>query len=306
MNGTYYIYSGSELLAVSENVVTDEGREAILRFLAGERNSLADHMVFGIGETAALQTDILLDFEYHRDDVDLKQANQAESQLVIRGRIPDEKTFDIYEIGLMLDENTMDTEVPNNLITTFDSNDEATWRIYDGASFIEEGFEYVGGRTDGGGFHVDVPSNETRSLVRDGSFGSFENLPSDDEFALAYDVLSGSATTIEVRFRLDESNYRSYSFTPGTGFNVQRWKKSDFVQTGSAGWDEMESLEVVVTAGELGADVLFDGLRYDAVSGDERAVLVSRTVLTTPVPKRSTSEVQIEYVLNVAFSVNGA
>lgn len=306
MIGTYYIYDGDELVYTSQNIITTKGQAAILRFLAGERVSLGDYMVFGVGESTPTVSDTLLEFEYHRDVIDLKQSQLTESKIILRGTIPDQKEFSVYEIGVLLDEDTADTGVPSSLVTTFDGLDEGDWTLFDGTSYLVEGFEYAGGRTGTTSFQLDIPSSSTWSLIRDGGFGAFGDLRADDVFALAYETLSGSADNIEVRFRVDESNYRSYSFAPATGFNVHRWEKGNFVQVGDADWDSFDSLEVVVTSSGSGANVIFEGLRYDTPTSDEGETLVSRTVLPDPVNKRSTSELQIEYVLNIGFSVNGA
>jgi len=305
MKGTYYVYSGDELIAVSENIITEQGQASVVQFLAGAQNSLGDYMAFGIGESTPEATDLRLDFEYHRVEVDLKQPQLAENKVVIRGTIPDEKAFELHEIGLFLDDDIIDELAPNALITSFDIRDEAEWLIWDGVDFLddEEDLEYLGGRTGPGSFQLDVPGNATWSLIRDGSFGSFAGMQNEDEFALAYETLSGGGT-LRVRFRFDDSNYREYVFTTQPGFNIQRWAKSQFTSVGSSEWDDMRSLEIVLEAGSGGGHVIFEGLRYDMVSPNERPELVSRSVLSSPISKRNTSELQIEYVVDVAFTLN--
>lgn len=301
MNGTYYIYEDGVKVAESRNLITDAGKEVILQFLAGDRNGMGEYMAFGIGEGVPAVTDLSLDFEYHRSEVDLKQPEFIASRLVFRATIPDQKTFEVHEIGLYLDDDTMDEENPNTVITTFDSRDEVDWEQFDGVTYTPAS-EVPGGRTGTASFQLDVPASTTYSLVRNGVFGAFGGLAAGDEFAIAFETLTGAADTIEVRFRVDESNYRSYQFVPAAGFQTHRWKKSDFTEVGVAGWDDFTSLEIVVAAGASGADVIFEGLRFDNVTNNERPVLVSRTLLGTSIQKRGTAELQIEYILNVGFS----
>lgn len=301
MNGTYHFYENGVKVAEARNLITDAGQAAILQYLAGERNNLGEYMAFGIGESVPTPGDLSLDFEYHRTEVDLKQPEPLASRLVFRGTIPDQKTFDIYEIGLYLDDDIMDEGNPNSVITTFDSRDEVDWQQYDGVDYVVAE-EYAGGRTGVASFRLNTPASETYTLIRLASPGSFADLQPDDEFAIAFETLNGAADTIEVRFHTDDNNYHAYTFAPGPGFQTHRWKKSDFTDVGTPAWSGLIRMEVVVTAGAGGADIIFEGLRYDNVTNNERPVMVSRALLDTPIQKRGTAELQIEYILNVAFS----
>ena len=293
MIGTYRFYSDGEFIGESQNIITTIGREAILRYLSGDDPDFAEHMVFGIGEVPATVDDKYLEFEYHRDGIDIKDHDVIEDKVIVRGSIPDEMTFFVYEVGLLVDNEISDLETPSHLITVFDTQDEAGWSGYD----VDED----NGRTGIDSFTVTAPAGDTATLVRENSFGDFSELTGDDEFVFAYNALDNAPDSIDIKFMVDENNYRVYSFPGGSGFNAERWKRSDFTQVGTAPWEAFERMEIDVNAqGGSSSTVLFEGLRMDArTSAEER--LVSRSVLDTPIQKKGNSELQIEYIIDVAF-----
>lgn len=304
MRGQYRIYRDNKLLHSSDNVITAEGQKEILKFLSGSSNTIGDFMAFGIGEEPATVDDRKLDFEYYRDRVDLRQPVEQDSKILLRGIVEQEIAFTIHEIGLYLLDDVIDERAASTVITSFDALDDAEWLLWDGTEFLEEGFIFEGGRTGLESFQLDVPPSSSHSLIRNGVFGSFIDLQPDDQFALAYETLSGQADSLEVRFRVNENNYRAYSFTPSPGFNVERWERSDFTEVGNAPYDEFRSIEIVSTTSSNSSNIIFDGLRFDVISTNNGPVLVSRTVLDEPVEKRRTSELQLEYSIDILFSLN--
>jgi hypothetical protein len=74
-------------------------------------------------------------------------------------------------------------------------------------------------------------------------------------------------------------------------------------KTGSPTWDNITSVDLLVTAKAAGAtNVDFDGLRIDTlgiINPDN--VMISRTVLGTPVTKLGGMEMDVEYSLDVTI-----
>lgn len=304
MRGRYRIYQGEKLLQSSDNVITTEGQKEILKFLAGKTNTIGDFMAFGIGEEPATVEDKKLDFEYYRDRVDLREAIQQDSRILLRGIVAENIEFTIHEIGLYLFDDVIDESAASTIITTFNVNDDAEWFVFDGSEIIEDDISSTSTRGGRESFALDTPSNETYSLIRKGFFGNFADIQLDDQFALAYETLSGEADSLEVRFRVDENNYRSYTFTPSEGFNVERWEKADFSEVGQAPFNEFRSIEIVMTTGQQSCEIVFQGLRVDIIATNDGPLLVSRTVLDEPVEKRSSSELQLEYSIDILFGIN--
>jgi hypothetical protein len=287
-------------IATAPNLITADGRRVILRFLASELRGMGEYMAFGIGSTAPTVDDKSLAFEYHRTDIDLKQPQFGQQRVVFRGTISDEQSFTVKEIGLYLDDDIIDEEITNTLITTFDPTDEVEWLVWNGSAYVQPDI-HEGSMSNGSSFRIAAPANAARDLVRNATFGQFGGLQPTDEFAIAYQTLAGQGQ-VSVRFRKDASNYREYVFQTESGSQVRRWQRSQFIEVGTAGWDEFTSMQIAVSAGASGVDIALDGLRFDAVSSNDRPVLVSRAVLPQAIEKRPTSELQVEYVMNINFA----
>jgi hypothetical protein len=270
-------------------MITDSGKEIFLRYLAQKVPGVAEYMVFGIGDASPAPEDEVMQFEYFRSPIDL--VDYEEGTLVFRATIPTMLDFDVYEVGLLVnDETGVDGISPQEIITSFDQADEAEW----------DGYTLGTGRTGLDSFQLEVPQSSTGTLTRLEPFGEFGDIPANDTFALAYSC-DNAPTQMEIRFVVSPGNYRYYTWTPSVGFNVERWRKADFSEEGTAPWDDFQSLEIIVTAGGSATTVTFDGLRLDS-SEEEQNVLVARDVLAEPIEKRGVREVQVEYRVNLSFN----
>lgn len=274
-------------------MITTNGRERILGYLADTKNFFGEVMVFGMGETAPTIDDHVLEFEMFRSPITIKDYDLENSRIILGAAIPNDVVFETYEVGIAFD-NGNTGEGPNlTAYMSFDDTDDGTWS----GGTLEES-----GRMGPEGYSITVAANESEELVRTDTFIGFEEFNANDEFVLAYDVTDGVPDSIELRFREDASNYRGYSFTPSAGFNVERWKRSDFVETGDAGWDNFTSVEVIVTAGGSPTTVLMEGFRTDKIVAEDPEILVARTVLAEPLVKTEGEEVQFEYTLSMDFT----
>lgn len=274
-------------------MITTNGRERILGYLADTKNFFGEVMVFGMGETAPTIDDHVLEFEMFRSPITIKDYDLENSRIILGAAIPNDVVFETYEVGIAFD-NGNTGEGPNlTAYMSFDDTDDGTWS----GGTLEES-----GRMGPEGYSITVAANESGELVRTDTFIGFEEFNANDEFVLAYDVTDGVPDSIELRFREDASNYRGYSFTPSAGFNVERWKRSDFVETGDAGWDNFTSVEVIVTAGGSPTTVLMEGFRTDKIVAEDPEILVARTVLAEPLVKTEGEEVQFEYTLSMDFT----
>lgn len=275
-------------------MITELGKSAILVDLA-RGLSFAEFMTFGIDNTAAAVTDERLGFEIYRAEVDLFDYDTVASQVKLRATIPTELHMDIYEVGLLINDDVVDDLSPSSIISYFDSSEADIWSGY---TSVDDSVT----RSGVDSFRLDVAASGSEILLGSSSPGQFADFAPDDTFALAYNSITGVPDSVEVKFLVDASNYRSYTFTPASGFNVERWTKSNFTETGIAGWDDFTSTEITVTAGGASTSVVFEGLRHDPAVSEEGEILVARYVDATPIEKKGTAEIQVEYTLDVAFN----
>lgn len=294
MNGVYRIYDGDDLVAECPNILTNSGRIAIGRYLAGERASWGDALVIGSGDSTPLATNTSLDMEFWREEVDLKKYNgpnaSPPNQLVLRSIIPARVAGIIKEIGVYCTLTPDLTLSSGPTIAVFDTSVEP-W-----VGGEDEGFDYRIGTKS-----LKVDAGSSASLKYYGDLRAFTE---NTKFRLAY-YSFGAVTNVKVRFAANASNFKEYSFEPeNTGeYTVELWELADFVQTGNPDWKEVFFIEVEV---EGSGYVVFDGI----TSGEQRpddilTVLVSRALVNTNgdnfIEKLPTRELQIEYLVGISL-----
>jgi len=256
----------------------------MLRSLANAGVSFGGNMVFGIGNTAPTVDDTELEFEIHRTPIDLVDFDDITYEIIYRGTVPDQRYFELHEIGLLIEDANIDTDSPSQVISLFDES-EQEWSGYDSV-------ETTGIRSGTGAFRLDDGGTISSSQ----SIFNFDAAAATDIFSFAYNLLSGTAS-IDMRLVVDASNYRSMTITPSAGFNVHKFVLSDFAETGTAPLDQIASVEFVVTGTSA---LLFEGLRLDNDSS-ESDVLLSRTIVSPAVQKIGVVELQVEYRVGVTF-----
>lgn len=263
-------------------MITTVGQGEILeRIVSGQ--AIAQSVAFGIGSTSEDAGDERIEFEIHRSDVDLIETDG--SSVLVRARIPDQKYFEVHEIGLLGDSSGAGVETPSHVITLFDESAD-TWT---GFSAIETD----GIRSGTGAFRVD--DSDTLDSVETAI--NLASLQANDEFAIAYNRLSGTQD-FSVRFVQDGSNYYDLPVATAGGFNVHRFKLSDMATVGSPDLDGADKIQIVVTGT---GSTLFEGMRLDNQPIDD-SLLIARKVLSPAIQKSGSVELQVEYNLGVTFA----
>jgi archaellin len=104
-----------------------------------------------------------------------------------------------------------------------------------------------------------------------------------------------------LRFVTSAGNYFQTSIaTPASGtYTIASVLKSAFTTTGSPDWSNITQVDIVVTstAGGIGS-IDFDGVRIeDTDANQEESVLVSRSILGSPLVKTADLPLDIEYAV---------
>lgn len=292
MNGSYRIYDGNDIIAEFPNTLTNSGRIAIGRYLAGERASWGDALAIGSGDSTPLPTNNALDMEFWREEIDFKSYNGPSAtpanKLVLRSIIPTSVAGFIYEMGVYCTLTPDQVLTSGPAITTFDSSRES-W-----AGGEDELVDYrVGTRS------LSVNSGSSALLKLYGDLRAFNE---NTNFRLAY-YSFGAVTAVKLRLASNSSNFKEYSFFPeNTGdYTVERWSLEEFTQVGNPDWKEVYFVEVEV---EGSGHVVFDALTSsEQRPGDVLTVLVSRALVNVNgdnfIQKLPTRELQIEYLVDL-------
>lgn len=292
MIGTYKFYQNGKLVAAEKNLLTTNGKTAIMKYMAGYSGHFGRSIRLGIGATAAAASDTALNFESMATQVYLISPDYANTLLVFKGRVDDTAAGIIYEAGLS-------TMIPDNssngsrMLLAFDSGIDAwsagTWQ--------------TGARIGGDALRLAPAVSASATATLTDMFLDLSDYSNSDQFKLAY-TPSTNVASVFIRFYTDASNYYTYTInTPTSGFKIQTFAKSDAVATGTPSWANITQVMVSATATSGGAATVdFEGLRVDDKDTyTDNDVLVSRAVLGSPVTKVSGVPLDVEYTLDLTL-----
>lgn len=292
MKGTYRIYQDGELVAEKTNLITTEGKRAIMRYLSGQTASIARSLAVGTGTTAAALGDKRLAFEVARANVVVTSPDFANQKIVLKATLPQDQQYAIWEIGAL---TLPEQDQLGQSLFTFDSTTEP-WTVGT--------FPTDANRIGADSLRVNAALSTTVTSSLNDIFLETSRYLESDKFVLAYAPVDANLASLKIRFKTDASNYFEYTIpTLTAGYKVESWAKSAMVKTGTPTWDNITSVDLIVTAKAAGAtNVDFDGLRIEPETyANPDYALVSRTVLGAPVLKTNVSQTDIEYTLDVTI-----
>jgi len=258
-------------------MITNAGKNHILRRNAGIVNSIADTILLGISNTAESANDNRLSHEFMRLDVVSIYPDVDNGTLVFKTVVPAELKGSIYEVGLLSRSSVDVDNYYDKLLTTFDQNE-----FWSSGSLITNA-----GRA--GGNMLRLTGNSFATVNYDLSYYVGEDI-----FALA--VNSATSTTVTMKIGNNSSNYFSKSISLNSGYQFINFAKSSFSVNGNPTWNEIKYLAFDVS----NATVDLDSLRVQKKSiVDTTYVLVSRKVFSSPWEKLAGSERELEYSLKI-------
>lgn len=294
MQGTYRIYQNGKLVAESKNVITDDGARVILDFMCGNRGAIAQTLALGAGSTAATAADKTLGFEWASQDISFVSPDYTNENIVFKARFDAFTIGTINEIGLK-SSGLYAGEYDSRGLLTFDSGSEE-WSA---------GTPTTGALVGAQKLRLSPAASATTTAENSEVFLDLSGYSNADNFKLLYHVGNANTSNVKLRFFVDGSNYYTYTInTPTSGTKIATFSKSGFVATGSPDWSAITYANVSVTAtGGGSAQVDFDSLRIeDTDTYAEDNLLVSRTVLVSPLALTGGVPTEIEYTLDITIS----
>ncbi len=298
INGVYRFYQNGELVGEHKNLITTEGSRLVLRYLAGQSPSLGGAIAVGVSATAATTADTRLGFEISRQDVELRNADYVNTIVVFKGTIPQEESFKIYESGLWSTAaNNLSGEFESKILTTFD---------FDLESWTNVTLDTTQQRTGVDAAKVTVSASSTVSPKVDVDM-DLSGYSANDTFLLAFYKPDNNITTIKMVFEdttTGGSFNRSVTISAlPVGYNVISFRKGDFTATGTVSWSSINRMGFDVTAGGTGSYVILDAVRIeDTDTPNQEYILVSHSVLGSPITKTNVAPMDIEYALDFTIS----
>lgn len=288
MIGKYRLKQNEQVIAEANNIITVEGRKAILRYLAGDIAEWAGAIVLGVSDVPATMGDKRLVFEADRAPIVLRVADIQNDTIVFRATFGTGVIGKIYELGITTGAYSDDELGSSRIITDFNPDFQE----------IEGGIVDVNNyRLSNKSLSLLVPATMTRIVTLPSFYQDFSVYQDSDTFALAYELFDANASSITVRFLVNGTNYFEHTFVPSNvaGYYVTEWQLAACTAVGAPAWGEIGSINVIATAGAADTIVNLDGLRINDTAASEDNVLVSRAVLTTPNKKIIDQELEVEY-----------
>lgn len=298
MRGIYRFYQDGKLISEHKNLLTTEGKRLILRYLAGQSPSLGAAIGLGVSSVAATVNDVALGFEIKRVSVDLKNADYTNNVVLFKGTIEQDVVFSIYEAGLWSSAaNNLSGEFDSRTLTTFDTDLEDWTNVT---------VDTTANRTSEDAVKVSAAISSTTQARLDTDM-DLSGYSANDTFYLAFSKPNNNISTIKMIFE-DTISSGSLSLTKTvsalpTGYNILAFRKGDFTSTGTVNWDNINRFGFDVTAGGTAGYVILDGLRVeDLDTPNQDFVLVSHTILGSPLVKTNTAPMDVEYALDFNVS----
>lgn len=278
-------------------MITNAGKAHIKRYLAGQVGAIGESIALGIGNAAESATSVDMTYEIARVDVSLVSYDFVNDVLIFKGELDQSLAGTIYEVGLWsADVDTRADGYASRLLASFDSDTE-TWSA--GSYFTTNA-------------RVGIDSLRLAPAASTSTTATLSDVTIDlsghsgvDTFSLAYFVGGTAPASVVVRFKTDTANYYTWTITsPTAGYRINTVTKASLVATGTPQWDNITSIEVVVTAAAGGAAAVdLDALRVNDVDTENPDyVLVAREVLAAPHVKTEGIIQEIEFAIPVAIA----
>jgi hypothetical protein len=300
MRGTYSFFQEGKLVATSENLITELGRQHIMRYLAGLVGTLGGSLAVGIGAVAPTSTDDRLTLEFDRATVSLSSVDFINNRIVFKGTLEQGLVGTIYESGLFSQALSTDARgYESRLLFAFGNSDGEAWT----------GNTYAAGnnRLAANAMRVTAPTSGSGTATLSNIIMDLSGYSASDIFKIAYAPTNAFTSNIKIRFLdADPTSYYETTITPiGTGYQISTFNRNNLTKVGTtADLSNIAGVSVIVTSTAGGSAIVdFDAMRVEDMDTlDKTNILVSRTVLATPVVKNNIVPMEIEYALDVSVT----
>lgn len=306
LKGTYIYYENGQEVYRSENVITKYGKRFLTSFLAGRDSFSSKSMAFGIGSTAALDTDTRLGFEFYRTPVlfgstDIQTVNDTTTYSVVyKSTIPQDVAGYITEVGLYPEYKESLSSYDGKFIADFDNQLDWTNTPLITTTNARVGQYLLNMSSDA------TSAKEYKTNVQAIDLSGYSV---NDTLKLAYVKNDANLQNIIIKFYSSALDYYSVTITPESGIGYKM--SSDitlnnlFSNASTLNVDPSNinqiGITITPTSGQS-TSVGLDALRInDEDTFDPNFGLISRSVLSTPLVKLAGRQVDVEYRLDLGF-----
>lgn len=299
IKGHYKIYIDGELVSESENLITNFGKQLILKFLANNVTSYAGALAVGISAKNTSPSDYVLDYELFRIPIVYKTVNLSTSSIKFKGTAGSSYAGKVYEIGLFPSvDNAMSGAYQTRTIFGFDSDEN--W-------INVAARDTTNTRVGTSAITMTATTSSSYTITNPNTTINLSGYSGTDVFKLAFITYDTYCSKIAVKFTNADGadivgEFVPAAHTAGAGnpqYQIISLTKN-MLSNQNANWTNIISSEVIHYAGAGTSTVSVDGLKIvDADNLNPEFGMVSRSVLPGPVTKTITQTIDIEYSLEV-------
>jgi hypothetical protein len=230
------------------------------------------------------------------------------TQLVFRSTLPSTFNGVIYESGITTGGGSILSDLNSvndyqELVATFDPDFE-NWSISSGVAFHTNDLEGTPRlRVGKYGLQITAPSSSTIQSTLDSVVPVLPYISS-DKIKVALHISGSVPSSVIVKISNDGLNYYSLTIPSNNlslGYNIVNYNVGQLIATGSPEISQTQSISVIVNSSASESVVTMDAIKFDSISDLEKPILVSRSVLSTPLVVEGGYPFDIEYRL--AFDI---
>ena len=310
LKGEYVFYRDGIEVARSKNIITNNGKEQIINYLSRQNSEYGSRIVLGCGSSTPAATDEFVGFEMFPTPVQFKTVDytQTPTQVVFRTTLPSTFKGVVYEAGLSTTggvnlSDLNDVNDNQEIFATFDQDYES-WELSSGVTFHANDLEGTPRlRVGDSGLEFVVPSSSVKQSTWYGAT-PLDYLISSDKIKIAFHVSGSIPSSIGIKMAVDSLNYFQYTIPSASislGYNIVTINFAQLSRVGDPNIENTQELSVIVSSGASATTVTMDAMRFDQYSNVDKPVLVSRSLLTTPLVVEGGVPFDVEYRLG--FSI---
>lgn len=263
-------------------MITTNGRIQQLKLAAGKSPRFADQFVVGISNAVLPTSASSLDFAWASAQVMDAYVDSALEQVVFYGTLDAALAGDIKEVGLVSQSDEfIKTGLSSSLVYTFDASEawssDVTFAISTASSIGLGNYKLTNVVVD----------NYLAKQVDGISLSRYDTLK--------LKLNSTAVTSVRVIVKNDELNYAYKDVAVANGDNLLTHTIASFTKFGSFSPQGITEVRLVVkTVSNSTNSIEFDALTF---SSQANGGLVARSVLATPIYKRTGAGMEFEYAV---------
>lgn len=292
LKGRYRAFIDGELVQESENIVTNVGKLLILRHLASIGAGFCESMAIGVGDDVPTDSDQELELEFAREKIQIRSIDFPNREVLMKATFPAGVQVKVREIGIYA---TIE-DVRNKTLFMFDSTE--TWAGTFTTNLLDN-------RISDRCIKVEASSGGSTTIEIDTSL-DLSDLLLDDVFRLGFITKDDNCEKITITLTDIENNEMSADIIPiahvngsAAQYQIEQCLKQEFTNQDKV-WSNILKIAITVKAksGE-NTEVSLDLLNVIDVNLDTEEMIVSRSLLSSPINKASESSLDIEYRLRL-------